>query len=168
MKKILFIGGLGVFLVVAVIFGLKFFEIGPFAKSEEKTDGPVPLKSVFIKLKQLTIPIINGNEIVANLNINITIETKVPEIGQTYQGSLRERNEKQKELEKHKLEKLMPQIENMFISDLHSFIPRFFQKYDGIDDKVLSLRLLAIANKQVEKDLIYKVSTISKIEILPD
>ena len=164
MQKIIIIGALCVFLALATLGGLKYFEMGPFSKPEDLTNNKqISLKSIFFKVKPVTISVIDSNEIAAKVRINIKLEAKVSEDGQLYQGSLRERQQKKEEMQTHRIEKIMPRIENIFISDLHAFVPRFFIKYDKIDDLILGKRLLTIAERRLEKGLIYGVSATSKV-----
>ena len=164
MQKIITIGALCVFLALATLGGLKYFEIGPFSKPEDLTNTKqINLKSIFFKVKPVIISVIDSNEIAAQVRIDIKLEAKVSEEGELYKGSLRERQEKKEEMQTHRIEKIMPRIENVFISDLHAFVPRFFIKYDKIDDLVLGKRLLKIADKRLEKGLIHGVSATSKV-----
>lgn len=165
MQKIIVIGAICVLLAVATLVALKFLELGPFAKPPTiSSNNQVPMKSIFFKVKPVTISVLDKNEVAANLKITIQLEAKVSEHDIDYQGSLRERTQKKEELKKHKIEKIMPRIENVFISELHAFVPRFFKKYNQIDDRVLGKRLLEIADRRLGKDLIFGVSTESIIE----
>ena len=168
MKKIIIIIAVCLALVAIITVVLKFLEAGPFAPTDTFDEKDQPLKSIFFQMKPITIPIIYGNEVAANLNLKIKIESKIIDLEKRYAGSLRERNKTKKEQSKGPVEKIIPLIEDTFIKDLHSFVPRFFKKYDLIDNRVLEKRLSIIASRQFGTKIIYKIIIESKVEPLPD
>ena len=165
MKKIIIILAVCAILAVIVVIGLNFLKIGPFSDDTEANSDQaiIPLKSLFIDMKPLIIPIIYGNEVAANLRLKIKLETKFQEDNKEYQGSLRDKKSENLKSAQTGVEKLLPHIENIFITDLHSFIPRFFKRYDRVDNKILSERLLIIATRKLQKKIIYSIEVNSKI-----
>ena len=168
MKKIIIIITICLTLVAIITVGLKFLEIGPFANVQEVDKSSLPLKSIFFQMKPITIPIIYGNEVAANLNLKIKIESKIIDVETEYEGSLRERKKTIEKEEKGPIEKIIPLIEDIFIKDLHSFVPRFFKKYDFIDNRVLEKRLSIITSRQFGTKKIHKLTIDSKIEPIPN
>ena len=121
------------------------------------------MKAIFFDMKPLIIPILNKNELAANLNINIKLETRIPKLKEEFRGTLREKRDEKVKTETEKIEKLLPVIEDLFITDLVAFVPRYFAKYDRIDDIILEERLAIIATRKLGNEIVYGVTTKSKV-----
>ena len=165
MKKIIIITAVCILLAITTLAVLKFFEIGPYSNvSNDNIDKTnIPMKAIFFDMKPLIIPILNKNELAANLNINIKLETRIPKLKEEFRGTLREKRDEKVATETEKIEKLLPVIEDLFITDLVAFVPRYFAKYDRIDDIILEERLAIIAARKLGNQIVYGVKTESKV-----
>ncbi|HIJ43157.1 MAG: hypothetical protein QF511_05755 [Rhodospirillales bacterium] len=119
---------------------MKWLQMGPFeptveelAEQQESSEPPR-----FIDMDQLTIPIFQGEKVVANVQIQLKLET------------LGEDNES-------KLLRLLPRLSDAFWRDLYGFIPRLLRKERQIDATVIKERLRLIGDKVVGKGVINNV-----------
>lgn len=137
MKKILIIVAALLILVGGVVSVLKFMAIGPFAKAEAVKVAPVQeeVKSIFIDMEPILIPIFKGDTVAAKVQIQIKLETKSKDNA-------------------IKIQRSMPKIANVFITDLHAFLPRLIKQQERVDVIVLKARLREIADRKLEKGLI--------------
>lgn len=138
-------------LIVAgiVVIVLKLMEAGPFEKEpkvkvevKKVIDRPPP---IFIEMDPLTITLFKGENIAGILQIAITLEV----IGKK---NAREVN------------RLMTKIRDIFIRDMHSFIPRLIKQEERIDVLILKQRLQLMSNRHVARGLIESVLVQSVIE----
>jgi len=86
----------------------------------------------------LLIPIFSGDQVSTTIQLQIKLETM---------GTEREA----------KVKKLMPRINDAFLSDLYAFIPRLVKKEGKIRAIVIKKRLEMIAGKVAGQDLISNV-----------
>ena len=119
---------------------MKWLQMGPFeptveelAEQQESSEPPR-----FIDMDQLTIPIFQGEKVVANVQIQLKLE------------ALGEDNES-------KLLRLLPRLSDAFWRDLYGFIPRLLRKERQIDATVIKERLRLIGDKVVGKGVINNV-----------
>ncbi len=128
---------------------MKFMEIGPFAteKAEVKkvVEDDFELKSIFIDMEPILIPIFKGNEPAAKIQIQIKLETKSRETA-------------------IKIQRMMPRISDAFIQDLHGFMPRLLKERERIDVFVLKQRLKLIADRKFGKGLVQDVLVQSVVD----
>jgi hypothetical protein len=119
---------------------MKWLQIGPFeltggelAEQQESQEPPR-----FIDMDQLTIPIFQGEKVVANFQIQLKLE------------ALGEANES-------KLLRLLPRLSDAFWRDLYAFIPRLLRKERQIDAIVIKERLRLVGEKVVGKGVINNI-----------
>lgn len=127
---------------------LKFVEIGPFATEEAVVEEEIEeeeLKSIFIDMEPILIPIFKGNEAVAKIQIQVKLETKSTESA-------------------IKIQRMMPRISDAFIKDLHAFLPRMLKEHERIDVFVLKQRLKLISDRNFGKNLVEDVLVQSVID----
>jgi len=140
MKKFIIIFAVLLMLSGGTIGIMKTLEVGPFAKAEgegaEKTVPNEPPR--FIEMGLLLIPIFSGDRVATTIQLQIKLETI---------GTERE----------DKINKLMPRINDAFLSDLYAFIPRLIKKEGKIRAIVIKNRLQMIADKVAGQDLIANV-----------
>ena len=143
MKKILIIISSLLLIIGIVTSALKFMEMGPFAPemteavADEKEEID-DLKSIFIDMEPILVPIFKGNLPAAKIQIQIKLETK------TTDNAI-------------KIQRLMPRISNAFVQDLHGFMPRLLKDKERIDVFILKQRLKLIADRKFGEDLIEDV-----------
>jgi flagellar basal body-associated protein FliL len=140
MKKFVIVFAILLMLSGGTIGIMKTLEVGPFAKTEgeaaEKTVLNEPPR--FIEMGLLLIPIFTGDRVATTIQLQIKLETM---------GAERE----------SKINKLMPRINDAFLSDLYAFIPRLVRKEGKIRAIVIKTRLEMIAGKVAGPDLITNV-----------
>ena len=119
---------------------MKTLDVGPFAKAggeaSDKTELNEPPRS--IEMGMLLIPIFSGDRVSTTIQLQIKLETM---------GTDREA----------KVKKLMPRINDAFLSDLYAFIPRLVKKEGKIRAIVIKKRLEMIVGKVAGQDLISNV-----------
>jgi len=137
MKNALVVFAALLILAGASVSVLKFLKFGPFMETPAVVveKAPEEVKSIFIAMEPILIPIFQGNKVVAKIQIQIKLETK----------------ETEKAI---KIQRLMPKIGNIFITDLHAFLPRLIKQQERVDVIVLKARLKEIASRRLEKGLI--------------
>jgi len=140
MKKLLII--LAAFMILAggALSALKFLKMGPFIEVEvvKVKEVEEEAKSIFIDMEPILIPVFQGDQVAAKIQIQIKLETK----------------ETDKAI---KIQRLMPKISNIFITDLHAFMPRLIKQQERVDVIILKARLKEIARRKLEKGLIYDI-----------
>jgi len=137
MKKMLIILAALMILAGGAVSALKFLKMGPFVEIPVVKVKKVKeeAKSIFIDMEPILIPVFQGNQVAAKIQIQIKLETK----------------ETAKAI---KIQRLMPKISNLFITDLHAFMPRLIKQQERVDVIVLKARLKEIASRRLEKGLI--------------
>ncbi len=140
MKKFVIVFAVLLMLSGGAISVMKTLEVGPFAKAEgeaaENTAQNEPPR--FIEMGMLLIPIFSGDRVATTIQLQIKLETM---------GTEREA----------KINKLMPRINDAFLSDLYAFIPRLIKKEGKIRAIVIKNRLEMIAGKVAGQGLITNV-----------
>lgn len=126
---------------------LKWMKLGPFEEvAAEAGDEMVrDENTLFVDMEPLVIPIFRGNKVAATIQIQVKLET----IG---------------EENKAKLQHVMPRISNLFVTDLHSFLPRMLKKLERVDVLVIKQRLKLISDLLIGPDLIQNVLVQSVID----
>lgn len=149
MKKFLVIFASLLMIGGAATSTLKFMELGPFAvekiaevKVEEEEDV---VKSIFIDMEPILIPIFKDNAPAAKIQIQIKLETKSTENA-------------------IKIQRMMPRIADTYIQDLHGFMPRLLKEQERIDVFILKQRLKLISERKFGKGLIEDVLVQSVVD----
>jgi flagellar basal body-associated protein FliL len=114
---------------------MKWLEIGPFApKPEEKAaageapKGPAAEPPRFIDLDALIVPIFHGDEIVATIQISVKLEVT---------GTANE----------IKVGRIKPRLNDAYIKDLYSFIPRLLENQERVNVFIIKKRLQMVSDK---------------------
>ena len=128
---------------------MKFMELGPFAPEVvevvKEVEEEEVLKSIFIDMEPILIPIFKGNEAVAKIQIQIKLETKST-------------------VKAIKIQRMMPRISDTFVQDLHGFMPRLLKERERIDVYILKQRLKLISDRKFGKGLIEDVLVQSVVD----
>lgn len=140
MKKFVIVFAVLLMLSGGSIGVMKTLEVGPFAKAEGEASGKTEPNEPprFIEMGMLLIPIFSGDRVATTIQLQIKLETM---------GTEREA----------KINKLMPRINDAFLSDLYAFIPRLIKKEGKIRAIVIKNRLEMIAGKVAGQGLITNV-----------
>lgn len=149
MKKFLVIFASLLMLGGATTSSLKFMELGPFA-TEKKVVKKVKeeedvVKSIFIDMEPILIPIFKNNAPAAKIQIQIKLETKSTENA-------------------IKIQRMMPRISDTYVQDLHGFMPRLLKEQERIDVFILKQRLKMISERKFGKGLIEDVLVQSVVD----
>ena len=133
----------------ATTSSLKFMELGPFA-TEKKVVKKVKeeedvVKSIFIDMEPILIPIFKNNAPAAKIQIQIKLETKSTENA-------------------IKIQRMMPRISDTYVQDLHGFMPRLLKEQERIDVFILKQRLKMISERKFGKGLIEDVLVQSVVD----
>jgi flagellar basal body-associated protein FliL len=119
---------------------LKVLEIGPFA-APKVTDTSKPTEVVrdeppkYIKMEPIFIPVITQNKVAVTLRIEIQLET----YGRDNQQMLLH---------------LKTKLNDIFIRDLHAFIPRLFREKKELDVTIIKKRMELIASRSTSPGVI--------------
>jgi len=148
-KKFLVIFASLLMLGGATTSSLKFMELGPFA-TEKKVVKKVKeeedvVKSIFIDMEPILIPIFKNNAPAAKIQIQIKLETKSTENA-------------------IKIQRMMPRISDTYVQDLHGFMPRLLKEQERIDVFILKQRLKMISERKFGKGLIEDVLVQSVVD----
>ncbi len=141
MKKI-FIILASILILGGALFGmLKYLELGPFAPKVVKLEKIVnedDLKSIFINMKPIFVPIFKGNVSTTSIQIQIKLETK----------------SKDKAI---KIQRMLPRISDALFKDLYAFVPRLLKGKERINVFILKQRLKLISDRNFGRGLIYDI-----------
>jgi len=137
MKKLMVSIAALLILLGGAVSVLKFLKMGPFQDEDvvEVVEKEPEVKSIFIDMEPILIPVFQGNQVAAKIQIQIKLETK----------------DKEKAI---RIQRIMPKIANVFITDLHAFMPRLIKMQERVDVIILKERLKVIAERNLEKGLI--------------
>ena len=119
---------------------LKVLEIGPFA-APKVTDTSKPTEVVrdeppkYIKMEPIFIPVIAQNKVAVTFRIEIQLET----YGRDNQQMLLH---------------LKTKLNDIFIRDLHAFIPRLFREKKELDVTIIKKRMELIASRSTSPGVI--------------
>jgi len=146
--KKLIIAVLGILLLVGGAASvLKFMKLGPFEEevAAEQEEMVRDDDTLFVDMEPLVIPVFQGDKVAATVQIQVKLET----IGKD---------------NKAKLQHIMPRISDLFIRDLHTFIPRLLKQKERIDVLIVKQRLKLISDKLIGPELIQNVLVQSVID----
>ena len=117
-------------------------ELGPFAPASpeeearlaaEKKAEPKSLQPPrFVNMEVLVIPIIQGDRVFGTIQLQLQIETTVDR--------------------EPALTKNLPKLRDIFIRDLHAYLPRLLRKKKELDTTAIKHRLEVIGRRTIGKD----------------
>ena len=141
MKKVVIILA-GILILGSAVAGImKYLELGPFSSilvEETNIVKEKDLKSIFINMDPISIPVFKGNTNSASIQIQIKLETKS--------------NDKA-----IKIQSMLPRISDTIFKDLYAFVPRLLKGKERIDIFILKQRLKLISDRNFGKGLIYDI-----------
>lgn len=150
MKKLVILFGLLLMLVGGTVTSLKYLKVGPFVETEEEKKELVEEEEVedntkFVDMDPLAISIFQGNAVAAIIQIQLKLETNGED-------------------NVIKIKRIMPVINDAFLRDLHSFLPRLLRAEERLDILIIKQRLQLISDKVAGKGLIKNVLVQSVID----
>lgn len=149
MKKFLVIFATLLMISGSLTSSMKFMELGPFkpkdAIVEQVEEEEDIVKSIFIDMEPILIPIFKNNAPAAKIQIQIKLETKSTE-------------------KAIKIQRMMPRIADTYVQDLHGFMPRLLKDKERIDVFILKQRLKLISDRKFGKGLIEDILVQSVID----
>ena len=111
---------------------MKALKIGPFAEATVEVVDQAPAIKLepprFVSIDPLVIPVFIGNQVAAQIQVTVKLETTGAE------------NEQ-------KVMKLLPQLSNRLYQDLYAFVPRLLREDDRLNVTVLRKRMQMVADK---------------------
>jgi len=141
MKKIVMIFAFLVMLGGGTASILKFLQIGPFQelRKEEKQPKAQKIEDIItIDMDPLITTIFQENRVAALVQIELKLET---------QGDKRA----------ERIKYLLPVINDAFLKDMHSFMPRLLKAEERLDAEIIRQRLQLISDKVAGKGLIRNI-----------
>ncbi len=148
MKKLMMVVAVLLILTGGAVGVLKFLKVGPFAEEETvdvEEQQPEDEKVIFIQMEPILIPIFKDSEVAAKIQLQIKLETRSTENA-------------------IKIQRRLPKISNVFITDLHAFMPRLIKQQERVDVIILKARLREIAARHLEKGMIDDILVQSVID----
>ncbi len=126
---------------------LKWMKLGPFEEVVAEADAIVVRDddTLFVDMEPLVIPIFEGDKVAAIVQIQIKLET----IGSE---------------NKAKLQQILPRISNLFITDLHTFLPRMLKKEERLDVLIIKQRLKLMSDRRIGQELVQNILVQSVID----
>lgn len=140
MKKLI-IAFLAIFLVAGgTVAALKFLKMGPFAGPDEKVEKKAkPIEPPrFVEIPQLNVPLFADDKVAGAVLIQLKLETIGP-------GN------------EAKVNRVLPRLNDAFLRELHTFIPRLLQKTQRLDVFILKKRLQMVSDRVVGKGVVSNV-----------
>ncbi|MEX2449640.1 MAG: hypothetical protein WD407_02180 [Rhodospirillales bacterium] len=140
MKKLMIAVVLIVMVAGGTVAALKFMKIGPFAESGKTADKQAkPIEPPrFIDVPALNVPLFADDKVAGIVLVQLKLEAI---------GAANER----------KINHLLPRINDAFLSELHTFIPRLLQKTQRLDVFILKKRLQMVCDRVVGKGVVSNV-----------
>lgn len=150
MKKLVVLFAMLLMLVGLSVTSLKYLRVGPFKDTEvveekREIEKPVEDTTKFVDMDPLAISIFQGNAVAATIQIQVKLETNGDD------NVIR-------------IKHLMPVINDAFLRDLHSFLPRLLKAEERLDVLIIKQRLQLISDKVAGKGLIKNVLVQSVID----
>ena len=134
MKKLIIAFAVILLIAGGTVAALKYLKMGPFAGKDEKVTAKA--KAIepprFITIPSLNVPLFADDKVAGTVLIQLKIET----IGSKNEA---------------KVNRLLPRINDAFLRELHTFIPRLLQKTKRLDVFILKKRLLMVCDRVVGK-----------------
>ncbi|MBI3113522.1 MAG: hypothetical protein HYZ04_03295 [Rhodospirillales bacterium] len=141
MKKIVMIFAVLVMLGGGTASILKWLQLGPFQELQKEEKQPKAQKIeeiITIDMDPLITTIFQENRVAALVQIELKLET---------QGDKRA----------ERIKYLLPVINDAFLKDMHSFMPRLLKAEERVDAEIIRQRLQLIGDKVAGKGLIRNV-----------
>jgi len=141
MKKVIIILASILILGSALLGTLKYLELGPFKPKiveDKKIIKEDDLKSIYIDMNPISVPIFKGNVPLTTIKIQIKLETKSSD-------------------KADKIHRMLPRIGDIFFKDLYAFVPRLLKGKERIDIFILKQRLKLISDRNFGQGLIYDI-----------
>lgn len=141
MKKIVMIFAFLVMLGGGAASMLKWLQLGPFQELKKEEKQPKAQKieeTITIDMDPLITTIFQENRVAALVQIELKLET---------QGDKRA----------ERIKYLLPVINDAFLKDMHSFMPRLLKAEERVDAEIIRQRLQLIGDKVAGKGLIRNV-----------
>ncbi len=138
------------------ITAMQQMELGPFAPSDENTPEAIAKRQKakedaedqalprFVDMDPIAMTVIIGGRAALTLQLALQIETT---------------EDKERELLK-----FLPKLRDVYIRDLHSFVPRLYRKSATLDTEALKRRLKVIGARTIGKGYIDAVLIQNKLE----
>ena len=166
MKKLVII----VFVVIILLFGgiitfMQQMEFGPFAKEESadtvaagdenpSSTGSDNPETKLIDMEPIIVPIFMGDSVQAPLKLQVRIGFKIDNPKNEASDSDTTEQDKRRT---ERLEKYMPKLQDAFVVDLISYVPRVYRRYSKLDTKVIANRLKAIGQRTIGNSKILSI-----------
>lgn len=145
MKKIIVVAAVLIMLMGGGISVMKSLEIGPFAPVGDGSVDVVDeshqedMEPIITKLDPLTIPVFRGDSIAATVQLEIHLEA----LGKDNSAEVK---------------RYAPKISDIFLRDLHSYLPRLIETQGEMDVEMILARLNNISKKsKTTKDIVNRV-----------
>ena len=144
-----------ILLAGGVITVMQQMELGPFAPSaeelaaaaasEKKEPEQEPLVPPrFVNMDSLIIPVIQEDKVFGTIQLQLQIETT--------------------EDREPKLKEILPKLRDIFLRDLHGYLPRLLRKKKALDVAAIKNRLEVIGRRAFGKDMFDAILIQSAIE----
>ena len=144
MKKLIMVFAALMMLTGATVSIMKALAIGQFsgkvaesaAEAKARLNAPEPPR--FIDLEPLIVPIFHGDEIVATIQISVKLEAV---------GAANET----------RINRIKPRLNDAYIKDLYSFIPRLLRNQERVNVFIIKKRLQMVSDKLLGEGIISDV-----------
>ena len=141
MKKVIVILASILILGTALAGIFKYLELGPFKPKlieDKRIIKEDDLKSIYIDMKPISVPIFKGNVPLGTIKIQIKLETKSSD-------------------KADRIHRMLPRINDILFKDLYAFVPRLLKGKERIDIFILKQRLKLISDRNFGEGLIYDI-----------
>ena len=140
MKKLVIALVLIVMIAGGTVTALKFLKLGPFAEPENMVEKKAPViePPKFVDVPALNIPLFVQDKVAGIVLVQLKLETK-------------------NEANQIKVTRILPRLNDAFIRELHSFIPRLLKKTKRLDVFILKKRLLMVSDRVAGKGVVTNV-----------
>ena len=133
MKKLFMIFALVLLVCGATLGAMKWFGLGPFEQPEmaKTEEGPPEIKApdaLFIDMAPVMINVMQSSSILTTIQLELKIET-------AGQDNI------------IKIKRMLPIYRDVFVKDLHSFVPRMLSELERLDLPTLKQRMQLVADK---------------------
>ena len=155
MPRILIFIVVGIILLAGGAIGvMQQMEIGPFVENEEEKAALLEKNKIvepeslvpprYVNMNSLIIPVIQEDKVFGTIQLQLQIETT--------------------EDREAKLKEILPKLRDLFLRDLHSYLPRLLRKKKTLDVSAIKHRLEFIGRRAYGKTLFDAVLIQSAIE----
>lgn len=125
---------------VATVGALKWLGLGPFAGTETVavSPAPPPPEVRYVDMEPLVIPLIQGDNVAATVQIELKLET----LGDANAS---------------KLKRILPRLADAFLRELHAFLPRLLREVERLDVGIVKQRLQMVSDRVAGPGLVSDV-----------